>query len=68
LQGNGRQINFSHGDPTKQALIDFRDNILNNKTPVSNVHTGARTAAAVQLALDAMYDEKIVYWKDSYNF
>lgn len=68
LQGNGHQISFSHGDPTKQALIDFRDNIVNNKIPVSNVHTGARTAAAVQLSLDAMYDDKIVYWKDAYNF
>ena len=68
LQGKGRQINFSHEDPTKQALIDFRESILSNKTPLSDVHTGARTAAAVQLSLDAMYNNEIVYWKKAYDF
>jgi predicted dehydrogenase len=68
LQGKGMPINVSHTEPTKQALIDFRDSIRENKTPLSNVYTGASTAVAVQLSLDAMYNEKIVYWKDSYNF
>ena len=62
MQGNGMAINVSHIDPSKQALIDFRDNVINNKTPISNVHTGANTAKAVQLSLDAMYTNKIVYW------
>ncbi|WP_194766280.1 Gfo/Idh/MocA family protein [Tamlana sp. I1] len=49
-------------DPSKLALRDFKINILNNKTPISNVHTGAYTAKTVQLSLDAMYQNKIVYW------
>lgn len=68
LQGEGNIINISSIDPTKQALIDFKDAIIDNKTPISNVYTGASTAVAVQLSLDAMYKEKIVYWKDEYNF
>ena len=62
MQGKGMAINVSHIDPSKQALIDFRDNVLNNKTPISNVHTGANTAKAVQLSLDAMYKNEIIYW------
>ena len=62
MQGKGMAINVSHIDPSKQALIDFRDNVLNNKTPISNVQTGANTAKAVQLSLDAMYKNEIIYW------
>jgi len=59
----GQQLQVSHLDPSKQALIDFRDAILNNTQPISNVYTGANTAKAVQLSLDAMYNENIQYWK-----
>jgi len=68
LQGKGNLINVQSIDPTKQALIDFKDAIMDNKTPISNVYTGASTAVAVQLSLDAMYNNEIVYWKDNYNF
>ena len=59
----GYQIQVSHLDPSKQALIDFRDAILDNKQPISNVFTGANTAKAIQLSLDAMQNENIQYWK-----
>ena len=62
MQGKGSAIKVSHIDPSKQALVDFRDNILHNKMPISNVHTGANAAKAVQLSLDAMDTNKIVYW------
>lgn len=62
MQGKGSAIKVSHIDPSKQALVDFRDNILNNKMPISNVHTGANAAKAVQLSLDAMDTNKIIYW------
>ena len=62
MQGNGKSINVSHIDPSKQALIDFRDNIYNKTTPISNVITGANTAKAVQLSLDAMYNNEIISW------
>ncbi|NMH87097.1 Gfo/Idh/MocA family protein [Flavivirga algicola] len=63
LQGKGYPIKVSHLDPSKQALVDFRDSILENKQPISNVFTGADTARAVQLSLDAMHHEAIQYWK-----
>ncbi|MEL0455757.1 Gfo/Idh/MocA family oxidoreductase [Flavobacteriaceae bacterium SZ-1-7] len=56
-------LKVSHLDPSKQALVDFRDAILDNKQPISNVFTGANTAKAVQLSLDAMYNDSIQYWK-----
>ena len=63
VQGKGYPIEVTHLEPSKQALVDFRDSILDNKQPISNVYTGADTAKAVQLSLDAMYNENIQYWK-----
>lgn len=62
-QRNGTQIKMPQVKPSKQALVDFRDSIINNTTPVSNIHRGANTAIAVQKSLDAMYDEKIIFWE-----
>lgn len=55
-------INIVHEDPSKQALIDFRNSILDNTPPVSNIITGARAAICVQMGLDAMHNNKIVPW------
>lgn len=49
-------------DPTKEALVDFRDHIVNNTVPQANVIEGAKTAICVQMAGDAMHHEKIVPW------
>lgn len=68
LQGKGQPIEVEHLEPSKQALIDFRDNITENKLPISNVYSGANTAVAVQMSLDAMINNEIIYWKDSHNF
>ncbi|MFH6601932.1 Gfo/Idh/MocA family protein [Maribacter algicola] len=62
-EGKGIPIEVAHNDPSKQALIDFRDSIVNCKEPVSNVISGARAAVCVQMALDAMYEDKIVNWR-----
>ncbi|MDP2061199.1 MAG: Gfo/Idh/MocA family oxidoreductase [Flavobacteriaceae bacterium] len=59
-QGKGIPIDIHHADPSKQALIDFRDSVRNNKTPISNVITGANTAVCVQMGLDAMYQNEII--------
>lgn len=69
-QGKGIPIDVHHADPSKQALIDFRDSIRNNKTPISNVVTGANTALCVQMGLDAMYQNKIIQKpvSDFYSF
>jgi len=69
-QGKGIPIDIHHADPSKQALIDFRDSIRNNKTPISNVITGANTAVCVQMGLDAMYRNEIIQkpLSDFYSF
>lgn len=63
----GMPINVEHLNPSKQALVDFKDAVINGKQPISNIETGANTAKTVQLAIDAMYNEEVVYWKDNYS-
>jgi predicted dehydrogenase len=62
MQGKGTAIQMEHQDPSKQALIDFRDCIMDNRTPLSNIQTGANTAIAVQMSLDAMIMGEIKIW------
>ncbi|SFB96384.1 Predicted dehydrogenase [Algibacter lectus] len=59
-KGYGEPINISHQNPSKQALTDFRNSILDNKEPVSNIITGSKAAICVQMGLDAMYNNEIV--------
>lgn len=59
----GTPIKIKHLNPSQQALVDFKNAIINREQPISNLETGANTAKAVQLALDAMYTEKVQYWK-----
>ncbi|UMB60622.1 Gfo/Idh/MocA family oxidoreductase [Lutibacter sp. A80] len=63
----GEPINIEHKNPTQQALLDFRDNILNNTTPLSNVITGGKTAICVQMGIEAMHKNEIIYWKPEFN-
>jgi len=67
IQGKGTLLDIQHIDPTKQALIDFKDAIINNVTPLSNVITGAKAAYAVDMGIKAMDSEKIVHW-DNTNY
>ena len=46
----------------KKSNLDFKKAIINNKEPLSNITSGAKTAVCVQMALDAMYNNKIVKW------
>lgn len=66
-QGKGIPIKVEHAEPSKQALMDFRDSIVNNQTPNSNILTGARTAICVQMGLDAMYNNQIVKWNHEFD-
>lgn len=66
-EGKGESLNVAHKDPSIQALIDFRDNILHQNKPESNVETGALVSISVQMALDAMMNNQIAYWKDYYK-
>lgn len=67
LMGYGEAIEVSHEEPTKQALIDFRDNIHNNRLPKSNITSGAKAAVCVQMGLDAMYNDSIVHWDSKFD-
>ena len=67
-KAKGYNINIAHSDPSKQALLDFKNAIINNKTPLSNIKSGAKTAVCVQMALDAMYQNKIVKWNEDLAF
>lgn len=64
---NGHSINIEHLNPSEQALLDFRESILNNIRPKSDVITGAKASICVQMGLDAMYHNKIVKWNDNIN-
>ena len=66
-QGKGTPLDIQHIDPTKQALMDFKDAIINNTDPLSNVITGAKAAYAVDMGIKAMDTEKIINW-DNTNF
>lgn len=63
-RNKGIPIDVQHLDPSKQALLDFRDSILDNKAPESNVMSGAKAAVCVQMGLDALYTGKPVSWKE----
>ncbi|WP_242083498.1 Gfo/Idh/MocA family protein [Aestuariivivens sediminis] len=64
----GEPIEITHEDPSKQALMDFRDSIVYGKEPISNVVTGAKAAICVQMGLDAMYNNEIVPWNPEHRF
>lgn len=66
-QSKGMPIEISHIDPTKQALIDFRDSVVNNSPPLSGVITGAKAAYAVEMGIQAMDTGKTIYWNEN-NF
>lgn len=65
--GEGKKLDMSHMDPTKQALVDFAENVKNNKNPLSNVESGAWVSITVQMALDALHKGGIQHWKRSYD-
>ena len=61
----GIKINLEHLDPSKQALLDFKSSVIDNKTPESSIITGAKAAICVQMGLDAMYNNEIVKWNST---
>ncbi len=61
-QGKGIPIEVDHADPSKQALMDFKESVGNGTRPISDVLSGAKAAICVQMGLDAMYQDQIVMW------
>ncbi|ADF53310.1 putative hydrogenase [Zunongwangia profunda SM-A87] len=66
-KGKGMPIKIEHTHSSKQALMDFSDSVLNNTQPKSDFVTGAKAAIAVQMGLDAMYNNEIVKWKKDFK-
>jgi len=66
-KGQGAPIEADGDDPTRDALVDFKDAIVNNTEPISNIETGATTAFCVGMGIEAMTEGEIVYWNDAYN-
>ncbi|UJH66368.1 Gfo/Idh/MocA family protein [Allomuricauda sp. SCSIO 65647] len=60
--GKGIPVEIDHADPSKQALIDFKESIVNDQRPISDIHSGAKTALCVQMGLDAMYNGETIEW------
>ncbi len=67
-EGKGIPVNYEHLEPTRQALEDFRDSIIESKQPLSDIITGSKTAFAIDMGIRAMDQNKVIYWDPSYNF
>jgi predicted dehydrogenase len=63
----GIPIEVDNLDPTLQAIIDFREAIVTGEKPLSDVETGALASICVEMGNNAMKNERIEYWKESYN-
>ncbi|MGA0047993.1 MAG: Gfo/Idh/MocA family protein [Flavobacteriaceae bacterium] len=66
-EGKGIPINYAHTDPTQQALEDFRDAILKNQKPLSDLVTGAKTAFAIDMGIRAMDSGEVVQWSGDFT-
>ena len=62
--GEGVKINAPADDPTIDALKQFKLAIQKGDKVISDIWTGSQTAKCVQISLDALYEEKVKYWKD----
>jgi len=64
-QSKGIPVDIKHIDPTRQALMDFRDAIVNQSKPLSSAITGAKAAYAVEMGIQAMDTQKTVLWDNT---
>ena len=67
IEGKGTPIYYEHKEPTRQALEDFRTSIVENKIPLSNFKSGAKTSFAVAMGIKAMDTNQVVEWNTKYN-
>ena len=61
-EGKGIPIEVAHVDPSRDALADFKQSVLQNEPPISDVMAGAKAAICVQMGLDAMKKNEIIGW------
>lgn len=63
-RGEGATIDANGEDPTKAALMEFRDCIRTGRIPESNVFTGGITAKCVDIALEAVQSNTTRKWEE----
>lgn len=70
-KGEGRPIEVKQENEdwegTHYALTEFYESVRDNKMPVSNVFTGAKTALSVRMAINALRDGTLQTWKEAYD-
>ena len=54
-------------ETTRAMFLDFVDCVKNNKTTKSNIDNGRNVAIAVDLAIQAMDNNRVEYWKPEYS-
>jgi predicted dehydrogenase len=54
-------------ETTRAMFLDFVDCVKNKKMPKSNIDNGRNVAIAVDLAIKAMDNNRVEYWKPEYN-
>ena len=62
--GRGVPVDAPSNDPTLNALQQFHASVTNGAPVISDLRTGALTAKCVQMALDALHEDRMVRWKD----
>ena len=63
-QGKGVSVDAPDNDPTMDALRQFYKSISKGESVISDIKTGATTAKCVHIALEAVHQGEIKYWKD----
>ena len=61
-RGEGVYVEADGADPTRQALVEFRDCVRAGTQPESDVHTGALAARCVDLGLRAALAHDTLAW------
>jgi len=62
-KGEGVDIDADGSDPTRQALVEFRNSIWSGQQPESDVRTGAMVAKCVDLGIRAAMGATTVKWR-----
>lgn len=63
-KGQGAPIEANNEDSTLQALQQFYKSVVHGDKVYADIKSGALTAKCVQMSLDAMDNNKVVWWKD----
>lgn len=63
-KGEGVRIDAPGNDPTIDALLQFRNSIVDGAPIISDIKAGATTAKCVHIILDALHNGDVRKWED----